>query len=89
MAGGNLNHGVRLVAQNHVVRVWIDRRPTSKEDGILEHGLDTLFLESPLFMKEKRGGDGCAFGITDDSIERASFFHDFEQILERIVGAAV
>jgi hypothetical protein len=89
VAGRNLDHGVRLVAQNYFVAVRVDWRPSGEEDGILEHGLDPLLPEPSLFVEKKRGSHRRALRIADDAVERAALLHDLEQVLERVVGAPV
>ena len=89
MTCGNLNHDIGLVAKNHVVGVWVDGGPASEKDGVLEHGLDALFLEAPLLVKQKRSSNSGAFGIANDGIKRAALVHDSEQVFECVVGAAV
>ena len=89
MTGWNVNHDVGFIAQNHCMGFWVHWRPTGKEDGVLEHGLDALLLETSLLMEEKCGRYRRTLGVSDNGVERASFLHDLEQELERIVGAAV
>lgn len=67
--------------------VGVDRRPSGKEDGVLEHGLDSLPLEPSLFMQEKGSSHSCALRVPDDAVERAALLHNPHQILERIVSA--
>lgn len=89
MTCGNLNHDIGFVAQNHVVGVWVDGGPASEKDGVLEHGLDTLFLEAPLLVKQKRSSNSGAFGIANDGIKGTTLVHDFEQVFECVVGTAM
>jgi hypothetical protein len=89
VAGWDVNHLVRLVAEDDIVPVRVDGRPPSEEDGVFEHGLDSLLLEPPLLVQEKRSGDRGTFGVADDAVEGALVLHDLEEILEGIVGTPV
>lgn len=63
--------------------------PPREEDGVLEHWLDVLLLQSPLLMKQEGGSHCCAFGVSDDGIKWTLFVHNLEQELKRVVRAAV
>lgn len=89
VAGGNLNHNVGLVAENHGVRVRVDWGPPSEEDGVLEHGLDALLLESALLVEQKGPCHRGALGVANDSVKGAALFHDFEEVFEGVGGALV
>lgn len=89
VASRNFDRGVRFVTQNHVVMNGVNRRPAGKEDCILEHGRDILFLGPLLLVEEKCGSYSGAFGVPDDGIKGAFLLHGVDQELERIIGAAV
>lgn len=87
MARVNVDHGFRLVRQDHGKRLRIQRRPPSKEDGALDHGLVALELLSPLFG-EKQGASHCSsLGVSNDALKGALFLHDLEEELDRADGA--
>lgn len=87
MAGGNLYPRLRLVRQYEVEGVGIQRRPTAKEDAVLEHGLRSFPLGPALLVQQQGARDDGALGVADDAVKGPALLHDAVEELDGLAGA--
>lgn len=81
VTSGNWNLQVRLVGQQHASQIRLQRRPAAKEDAKLELVGVVALLSELLLLCDQGAADQGAFGVADDSIERAMLLDNLHQVV--------